>query len=32
VLYGIDRAGVVVDRLDGAMGTDEVRALVSKLV
>jgi hypothetical protein len=31
-LFGIDRAGTVVGRLDGAMGTDEVRTLLDALV
>ncbi|MBV8952158.1 MAG: hypothetical protein JOZ99_14865 [Actinobacteria bacterium] len=30
-LFGIDRSGTVVGRLDGAMGTDEVRALLDKI-
>ncbi len=31
-LFGIDRSGTVAGRLDGAMGTDEVRALLDKIV
>jgi hypothetical protein len=31
-LFGIDRTGAVVGRLDGAMGTDEVRSLLDALV
>jgi hypothetical protein len=30
-LFGIDRTGTVVGRLDGAMGTDEVRALLDRI-
>lgn len=30
-LFGIDHTGTVAGRLDGAMGTDEVRALLDKL-
>jgi hypothetical protein len=30
-LFGIDAAGVVVDRLDGAFGADEIGALVARL-
>jgi hypothetical protein len=31
-LFGIDRRGTIVGRLDGAMGTDEVRSLLDALV
>jgi hypothetical protein len=30
-MFGIDRRGTVAGRLDGAMGTDEVRALLDKI-